>query len=65
MPRPVPATATPTSAPAVAGLTVLVTGAGGPAGISVIRALRPLGHRIVAADGSPHAAGLRLADAAG
>jgi len=73
MSRPVPAAATPTatlaatptSPPAVPGLTVLVTGAGGPAGISVIRALRPMGHRIVAADASPHATGLRLADAAG
>ncbi len=44
---------------------VLVTGAGGPAGISVLRALQRAGPRVVAADASPDAVGLRLADASG
>ena len=43
---------------------VLVTGAGGAAGISVIRALKQQGHRVIATDCDPLAAGLRLADAA-
>lgn len=42
-----------------------MTGAGGPAGISVLLHLRRSGHRTVAADASPDAAGLRLADASG
>jgi carbamoyl-phosphate synthase large subunit len=42
--------------------TVLVTGAGGPAGVSVIQALRAGSHRTVGADASPDAVGLRLAD---
>lgn len=42
---------------------MLVTGAGGPAGVSVIRMLRGAGHRVVAGDSSPDAVGLRLADA--
>ncbi len=41
---------------------VLVTGAGGPAGVSVLRALQAAGHRVVAVDTDPDAAGLRLAD---
>ncbi len=41
---------------------VLVTGAGGPAGVAVIQALRRHGHRVVAVDSDPSAAGLRLAD---
>jgi carbamoyl-phosphate synthase large subunit len=41
---------------------VLVTGAGGPAGVSVIRALRRAGHRVVAADADAYAVGFRLAD---
>lgn len=41
---------------------VLVTGAGGPAGVAVIRALRRAGHRVVAADADSSAVGLRLAD---
>jgi carbamoyl-phosphate synthase large subunit len=40
---------------------VLVTGAGGPAGVSVIRALRRAGHRVVACDADRYAAGFRLA----
>jgi carbamoyl-phosphate synthase large subunit len=42
--------------------TVLVTGAGGPAGVSVIVALKKGGHRVVAVDASAEAVGLRLAD---
>ncbi|MBV9447150.1 MAG: ATP-grasp domain-containing protein [Streptosporangiaceae bacterium] len=41
---------------------VLVTGAGGPAGVAVIRALRRAGHRVVACDADRHAVGFRLAD---
>ena len=41
---------------------VLVTGAGGPAGVAVIRALRGRGHHVVAVDCDPSAVGLRLAD---
>jgi len=41
---------------------VLVTGAGGPAGIAVIRALGERGQRVVAVDADPLAAGLRLAE---
>jgi carbamoyl-phosphate synthase large subunit len=41
---------------------VLVTGAGGAAGISVIRALRRAEHHVVGADIDPLAAGLALAD---
>ena len=41
---------------------VLVTGAGGPAGIAVVRRLVALGHRVVAVDADPAAAGLALAD---
>jgi carbamoyl-phosphate synthase large subunit len=41
---------------------VLVTGAGGPAGVAVIRALRRVGHRVVAADADSWAVGFRLAD---
>jgi carbamoyl-phosphate synthase large subunit len=40
---------------------VLVTGAGGAAGVSVIRALARAGHQIVAVDADPDAAGLRFA----
>ena len=39
---------------------VLVTGAGGAAGIAVIRALGPAGHRIHAGDCDPLATGLHL-----
>lgn len=41
---------------------VLVTGAGGPAAVVVIRALRAAGHRVAAVDNDPLAVGLRLAD---
>lgn len=41
---------------------VLVTGAGGPAGVAVIRWLKAAGHRVIAVDASPEAVGLRLAD---
>ncbi len=44
------------------GVTVLVTGAGGPAGVGVIRALRSAGTRVVAADVDPAAVGFHLAD---
>jgi carbamoyl-phosphate synthase large subunit len=42
-------------------LTVLVTGAGGPAGVAVIRALVARGVEVVAADADPLGVGLRLA----
>ncbi len=41
---------------------VLVTGAGGPAGIAVIKELKAQGHFTVGADADPLAAGLFLAD---
>jgi carbamoyl-phosphate synthase large subunit len=41
--------------------TVLVTGAGGPAGVNVVRALMAAGHVVVAIDADPLAAGLHLA----
>jgi carbamoyl-phosphate synthase large subunit len=44
---------------------VMVTGAGGPAGVSVIQALRKGGHRTVGVDASPEAVGIRLADCGG
>ncbi len=40
---------------------VLVTGAGGAAGVAVIRALGERGHHVIAVDSDPLAAGLRLA----
>lgn len=42
--------------------TVLVTGAGGPAGVAVIRALLAAGHHPVAVDADPSAVGLRLTE---
>ena len=45
------------------GLVVAVTGAGGAAGIAVVRALMAAGHRVVAADADSMGAGLRLASA--
>jgi carbamoyl-phosphate synthase large subunit len=42
---------------------VLVTGAGGAAGVAVIRALHAAGHFVIAVDSDPQAVGLRLADA--
>jgi carbamoyl-phosphate synthase large subunit len=44
--------------------TVLVTGAGGPAGVAVVRALATM-TRVVAADADPSAVGLRLAHGSG
>jgi carbamoyl-phosphate synthase large subunit len=41
---------------------VLVTGAGGPAGVAVIQDLRAHGHYVVAVDADEAAVGLRLAD---
>jgi len=43
-------------------LKVIVTGAGGPAGVAVIRALRTAGHRVIAADADRSAVGLWLGD---
>lgn len=43
--------------------TVLVSGAGGAAVPGLIRGLQAQGHRVVAVDANPHAAGLYLADA--
>ena len=40
---------------------VMVTGAGGPAGVAVIRALYARGHHVIALDADPSAVGLRLA----
>jgi carbamoylphosphate synthase large subunit len=40
---------------------VLVTGAGGPAGIAVVRRLMARGHRVVAVDADPWATGCELA----
>ncbi|GAB4080706.1 ATP-grasp domain-containing protein [Modestobacter muralis] len=78
LPRPAvpaaPATAVPAprapvpAAPAVGaapGSTVLVTGSGGPAGVAVVRRLVALGHRVVAVDIDPIAAGSALAAVGG
>jgi carbamoyl-phosphate synthase large subunit len=46
----------------VRGGTIIVTGAGGPAGVAVIRALDGHGVRVVGVDADALAAGLRLAD---
>src|SRR3954469_13478035 len=65
-PRPAPAATTPV-VPAEPGRrppAVLVTGAGGPAGVAVIRRLVALGHRVVAVDADPAAAGGALASVA-
>ncbi len=43
------------------GHLVAVTGAGGPAGIAVIRALSRAGYRVLAVDADPDGTGLRLA----
>lgn len=64
---PQPAARRPQPSPAPRGRdqashVVLVTGAGGPAGVAVIRALRRAGHRVVAADADSSAIGFRLAD---
>jgi carbamoyl-phosphate synthase large subunit len=47
---------------ALAPVRVLVTGAGGPAGVAVIQALRKRGHHTIAVDADPMAVGLRLAE---
>ena len=57
-PRP-PAASAPSD-----GAAVLVTGAGGPAGVAVVRRLVALGHRVVAGDADSAAAGGALADVA-
>lgn len=57
-PAPAPA---PPAHPDGGAPAVLVTGAGGPAGVAVIRRLVALGHRVVAADADPAAAGGALA----
>lgn len=41
---------------------VAVTGAGGPAGISVVRALMQAGHHVLALDSDPHAGGFKFHD---
>ncbi|MCU7724176.1 UDP-N-acetylglucosamine 2-epimerase (non-hydrolyzing) [Actinoplanes sp. KI2] len=50
--------------PRATGRLIAVTGAGGPAGVAVIRALRAAGEEVLALDASPDAAGLRLANRA-
>jgi carbamoyl-phosphate synthase large subunit len=44
-----------------APVKVMVTGAGGPAGVAVLRALQQAGHGVVAVDADSLAAGLRIA----
>lgn len=53
----------PTSAPGPAptGRLIAVTGAGGPAGVAVIQALRAAGDEVLALDANPDAVGLHLA----
>jgi carbamoyl-phosphate synthase large subunit len=51
-------------ADALGPVRVLVTGAGGPAGVSVIQELRRRGHYVLGVDADPMAVGLRLADEA-
>src|SRR4051812_38149878 len=58
-PRPAPRRPDAVGMPAA---PVLVTGAGGPAGIAVVRRLVALGVPVVAADADPTAAGGALAD---
>ncbi|MEU4558713.1 ATP-grasp domain-containing protein [Actinoplanes sp. NPDC023936] len=47
--------------PAPTGRLIAVTGAGGPAGVAVIQALRKAGDEVLALDANPDGAGLRLA----
>ena len=54
--------ADPSQATPLPPQVVMVTGAGGPAGVSVIQALGKAGHRTVGVDASPDAVGIRLAD---
>lgn len=64
---PLPRTAPPAVSPPAepdGRPAVLVTGAGGPAGVAVVRRLVALGHRVVAADADPAAAGGALAHVA-
>ena len=63
VPVPVPTAAVPPPAPGEQPC-ILVTGAGGAAGVTVIRALMAAGHRVIAVDRDPMAVGMRLADAA-
>ena len=58
LPRP------PAALPPSDGAAVLVTGAGGPAGVAVVRRLAALGHRVVGGDADSAAAGGALADVA-
>ena len=60
----VPAGPAPTAG-AAPGSAVLVTGSGGPAGVAVVRRLVALGHRVVAVDIDPIAAGSALATVGG
>jgi exosortase/archaeosortase family protein len=46
------------------GRLIAVTGAGGPAGVAVIRSLQASGHRVLGIDADTDAVGLRLADEA-
>ncbi len=57
--------ADPSQATPLPPQVVMVTGAGGPAGVSVIQALGKAGHRTVGVDASPDAVGIRLADSGG
>lgn len=57
-----PSASSPPDPDRMGPVRVLVTGAGGPAGVAVIRALRARGHHVVALDADPSAVGLRLAD---
>ncbi|MDT5031923.1 MAG: carbamoyl-phosphate synthase large subunit, partial [Actinoplanes sp.] len=50
--------------PTGAGRLIAVTGAGGPAGVAVIRAIQAAGDRALALDADPDAVGLRLASSA-
>jgi carbamoyl-phosphate synthase large subunit len=61
-PRPEPAVGVPDDPDPMHPVRVLVTGAGGPAGVAVIRSLKQHGHQVVAVDANPLAVGLRLAD---
>ncbi|WP_436530929.1 ATP-grasp domain-containing protein [Actinoplanes sp. HUAS TT8] len=50
----------PSAPVASTGRLIAVTGAGGPAGVAVIRALQDAGHDVLALDANPDAVGLRL-----
>jgi carbamoyl-phosphate synthase large subunit len=62
--RPMPSSLPQPRPPAADGPAVLVTGAGGPAGVAVVRRLVALGHRVVAGDADVAAAGGALAHTA-